>query len=171
MKMYVLQVYTGKEIEIAGCIRNIGIPAYAPQEARLIRRGGTWREEARTLLPGYVFINLDSVAEDYYRLRQISGIVRFLELNGGRAVALTEPEARMILSWCSGGTAPVSTVLVEGNTVTPLDGPLKVYANAGRPIKYNLHRRQATIFRLATIGKDLVLSFYATFKSPVNTRG
>lgn len=167
MSMYVLQVLTGQETEIRSCLEDIGIVAYVPQEVYTIRSGGAWKEQIKTLFPSYVFVALDLVHKDYYRIRQISGIIRFLELNGGAATALTTEEEKRIRSICSENKPlPVSHVEICGDRITPIDGPLKTYSDAGYDIKYDRHRRRARLFALDSIHKEIVLSFHAIIKSP-----
>ncbi|MDE6456960.1 MAG: hypothetical protein K2L38_13915, partial [Dysosmobacter sp.] len=63
---YVLQVSTGKEMAVRGTLTNNRVLAYVPRENRLIRKGGGWSQKEYTLFPGYVFLNLDYTAENYY---------------------------------------------------------------------------------------------------------
>ena len=173
MSMYVLQVLTGEEMQIRGCLLDIGVEAHVPQEIRLIRSGGRWQTRTYTLIPSYVFVALDNVTRDYYRIRQVTGIIRFLELNGGAATALTPPEEQFIRAF-GDKPAPVSHISIDGDRIIMLDGPLKVYSDAGRNIRFNMHRRQATVFKLDSIGKDILLSFNIDNnidKSPTSTRG
>lgn len=112
----------------------------------------------RVLLPSYIFVALDLVAKDYYRIRQVSGIIRFLELSGGRSAALTKDEERFIRECCH-DLLPVSQVKIENGHVVPLTGPLKHYADEGCTIRYDRHARRAVVRTLETIGKDITLSF------------
>ena len=170
MSMYVLQVLTGQETEIRKCLRDCGIEAHVPQEERLIRTGGRWITHLYTLIPSYIFVELSNIGVDYYRIRQVSGVIRLLELNGGVATALTGPEEKFIRSLCAEDRpAPVSTVQVDGGHIIPIDGPLKHYKDDGYPIRYNLHQRRALIYNLESIGKKIVLSF--DVKSPTTPRG
>ena len=170
MSMYVLQVLTGKETEIRECLQNCGIKAHVPQEERLIRTGGRWITRLYTLIPSYIFVELSDIGVDYYRIRNVSGVIRLLELNGGVATALTGPEEKFIRSICSQDLpAPVSIVEVEDGHIIPLVGPLKHYRDSGYPIRYNLHQRRALIYNLESIGKKVVLSF--DVKSPITPRG
>ena len=170
MSMYVLQVLTGQETEIRKCLRDCGIEAHVPQEERRIRTGGRWITRLYTLIPSYIFVELANIGVDYYRLRRITGVIRLLELNGGEATALTAPEEKFIRSLCSEDRpAPVSTVWVENGRITPLDGPLKLYADARYPIRYNLHQRRALIYTIESIGRKVILSF--DVKSPTTAGG
>lgn len=171
MSMYVLQVLTGKETPIRLCLHDIGIEAFVPQEERLIRVGGKWTNRLYTLFPSYVFVALDQVGMDYYRIRQVTGIIRFLELHGGAATSLSTQEERFIRGMCHDGRpAPVSHVILDGDKIVPLDGPLKVYGNAGYDIRYDRHAHRARIYTLDSIKQDVWLSF-DIIKSPDPARG
>lgn len=75
---YVIQVMTGKEDEIATKLREQGIKALVPKENRLIRSGGCWTPREYILFTGYVFLNVIYNAENYYKIKNISGVIRFL---------------------------------------------------------------------------------------------
>lgn len=160
MSMYVLQVLTGKEQEIRRCLEEKGIEAYVPLEERVIRTGGKWLSRIYTLIPSYVFVSIGNIGVDYYRIRQVTGIIRFLELHAGAATDLTPAEEKFIRSICSGGRpAPISRVEIRDGRIVPLDGPLKIYGGAGYPIRYDKHRRLAKVFTLGSIQKEIYLSF------------
>ena len=56
MSLYAVQVLTGQEAEVCRRLADRRIATLLPQERRLIRRGGAWREEPYTLFRGYVFV-------------------------------------------------------------------------------------------------------------------
>jgi Transcription antiterminator len=170
--MHVLQVLTGKETEIKRCLRDIGIEAYVPQERYSIRSGGVWKDQLKTVFPSYVFVSLNLIYTDYYRIKKVTGVIRLLELNGGAATELTKAEEKMIRSICSNDEPmPISNVEIEGDRITPLDGPLKTYSDAGYDIKYDKHQRKALLFPLDSINKEIKLSFHAVIKSPSTSSG
>lgn len=78
MQWYVIQVKTGEEAEIAGKLKNLGIRAMAPAENRPIHTNGAWSAKNYVLFPGYVFLQMDYDAENYYRLKGIPGVARLL---------------------------------------------------------------------------------------------
>ena len=63
---YVIQVMTGKEDDIAGKLKEQGIRALVPKENRLIRSGGSWSQREYILFAGYVFLNMNYNADNYY---------------------------------------------------------------------------------------------------------
>jgi transcription antitermination factor NusG len=146
-RLYVLQVLTGKEIEIRDHLIGLGMTAYVPRETVMLHCGGIWSEEERIVFSSYVFVELCFSGEKYYSLRKIDGVLRLLELQNGEAAALTGIEAKNILLMCpTENPLPLSTVeIVDGNPVT-VSGILKEYADKGMSIKYDKHRRRATLF-------------------------
>ena len=81
---YVIQVMTGKEDDIAGKLKEQGIRALVPKENRLIRSGGSWSQREYILFAGYVFLNMNYNADNYYKVKGIPGVIQFLETTGIR---------------------------------------------------------------------------------------
>lgn len=81
---YVIQVMTGKEDDIAGKLKEQGIRALVPKENRLIRSGGSWSQREYILFTGYVFLNMNYNADNYYKVKGIPGVIQFLETAGIR---------------------------------------------------------------------------------------
>lgn len=61
---------------------DLGDPCSGSREERAIRSGGGWTTKVYTLLPGYVFLALEYSAENYYRVKAIPHVLRFLGPNG-----------------------------------------------------------------------------------------
>ena len=75
---YVIQVKTGEENGIARKLKNQAIRAEVPIENRPIRSGGAWTKKEYILFPGYVFLDMDFTARNYYRVKEVPGVIRFL---------------------------------------------------------------------------------------------
>ena len=75
---YVIQVKTGEESGIARKLKNQAIRAEVPIENRPIRSGGAWTKKEYILFPGYVFLDMDFTARNYYRVKEVPGVIRFL---------------------------------------------------------------------------------------------
>lgn len=90
MSLYAVQVLTGQEAEVCRRLADRRIATLLPQERRLIRRGGAWREEPYTLFRGYVFVDTEAPLPIYYTVRGQDGVMRWL---GGkpRHAGGTEP--------------------------------------------------------------------------------
>jgi transcriptional antiterminator NusG len=126
MHWYVLHVRTGTETDIKRELQRQGYGAAVPEENVLERRGGKDVRRLKTLLPGYVFIRTALTPEDYYRILDVPNIIRFLGV--GKPEPILEHEEDYIL-WLSNEDTPLepSSVILEGDKVTVLHGPLRGY--------------------------------------------
>lgn len=162
MSMYVLQVMTGAEPAVRDALLDKGIPAYAPEENRWIRSGGAWALRRTLLFRGYVFLVSRDVLHDYYTVKRLPGVLRWLELHAGKAAALQSDEEALIHEISQ--RVLESHVTFDGKVFTPLDGPLKTYADNGCKILYNRHHRRAYVFEPLSVMRSgcLKLSFTLT---------
>ena len=96
VRWYVLQVSTGQETGVRDALQGLGIRAAVPREERAIRNGGGWTTKVYTLLPGYVFLALEYSAENYYRVKAIPHVLRFLGPNGLSPSYLTHLEVEWL---------------------------------------------------------------------------
>lgn len=142
---YVLSVKTGREASLLDVLRPLGFPAIVPQERRMVRKGGGWTTKDYTMFPGYVFINLEYNAENYYSVRGLPGVLGFLG-TGQAPSPLTYLEAEWIKSLRGADDAPIEPtkvrLLADGN-VEILSGVLQNFT--GRPIRFDKHGRRATV--------------------------
>lgn len=107
---------------------------------------GQWRDLHEKLMPGYVFIASDAIADLYPELRRVPALTKLLGRNEGEIfVPLAESEADWLERITEGGIeAGLSRVAVaEGDTVTILSGPLTDME--GRIRKIHLHKRIAEV--------------------------
>lgn len=95
-KWYVLQVTTGKEIDIQQRLQDRGIKAVVPIENRIIRKGGKWINQEYVVFTGYIFIYLCYDWHKYYAMSGIPGIIKILG-GGQNPTALTKSETKFIL--------------------------------------------------------------------------
>ena len=103
VRWYVLQVSTGQETAVREALEGLGVRAAMPREERLIRSGGGWTTKVYTLLPGYVFLALEYSAENYYRVKAIPHVLRFLGSNGLSPSYLTHLEVEWLRLLDNGG--------------------------------------------------------------------
>lgn len=103
VRWYVLQVTTGQETGVRDALQTLGIRAAVPREERAIRSGGGWTTKVYTLLPGYVFLALEYSAENYYRVKAIPHVLRFLGSNGLSPSYLTHLEVEWLRLLDNGG--------------------------------------------------------------------
>lgn len=149
---YVLQVETGQERSVRQALDGLGIIARVPVEDRPIRKGGEWTKKEYTLFPGYVFLNLEYNAENYYRVRAVPHVLRFLGTSGLSPSPLTYLEAEWIKALSGDGT-PLEPTLVRRQP----DGTLKIVSGVlgnfpSRSIEYNRRTRRAKV-ELSVCGK------------------
>lgn len=157
--MYVIQVLTGKENDIAGKLTEVGIRALVPKENRLIRSGGTWLQREYVLFTGYVFLDMAYDADGYYRVRGIPGVVRFLG-DARNPSKLSHLENEWIRLLTGKDNAPIEPTVVrveEDGSVKVLTGVLEKFEN--RIIRYDKRNRKA-VFEITLCGekKEVQLS-------------
>lgn len=108
---YVIQVKTGEESGIARKLKNQAIRAEVPIENRPIRSGGAWTKKEYILFPGYVFLDMDFTARNYYRVKEVPGVIRFLgDSKAPSTLSYLEAEWIRILS---GSGEPLEPTLVR----------------------------------------------------------
>ena len=148
---YVIQVAPGTEQKTETLIRErveTGLYDRCFHPLRHVRKKfrGEWRDLHEKLMPGYVFITSDAIAELYPELRRVPALTKLLGRNDGEVfVPLAEEEADWLEKVTEGGMeAGLSQVAVaEGDVVTILSGPLMDME--GRIRKINLHKRIAEV--------------------------
>lgn len=142
---YVLQVKTGDEQRIRDALLTGGIRAATPMENSLIRKGGTWTSRERILFPSYVFVELEYNAENYYRCKGVTGVIRFLG-TGSTPSPLTYQEEEWVKDLSSADAQPLQPTKVRKNedgSVEILDGVLKTVH--GKVVKFNPRNKRAIL--------------------------
>ncbi|NCB52456.1 MAG: antiterminator LoaP [Clostridia bacterium] len=156
MSWYVLHVRTGAELSIKDELTRKTYKAAAPAEMRAERRNGQWQLQKRLLLPGYIFVNVDLSDRDYYIIRDIPGVIRFL------GTACPEPIRRDeedYILWLANEDAPLSPsrLLMEGGRARVLSGPLR--GREGTIVRINRRQRRAVLaITMAGYPKEISLS-------------
>lgn len=141
---YVIQVMTGKENDIAGKLNEQGIKALVPKENRLIRSGGSWTQREYILFTGYVFLNMNYNADNYYKAKGIPGVIQFLG-DSRNPSRLSYLEAEWITLLTGADNAPIEPTTVriqEDGTFKIVKGVLEKLEN--RIVKYDKRNRKAT---------------------------
>lgn len=112
--IYVLQVMSGKELDVRSLLERQEITAYVPRERILIRKKGLWSKMIKLLFPSYVFVDIDYSAEMFHKINPISGVIRFL----GKPTPLPKREAD-IIRWLSnnGEIIEPSPLTVNGDRI------------------------------------------------------
>ncbi len=162
--IYVLQVLTGKEIEVAEKLREEGLKSLVPREHRLIRTRGSWTYKDYCLIPGYVFVEMTYTAENYYRVKRLPGVVKLLG-DPGNPSGLSYLEAEWIGVLTGKDNAPVSPTLVrirKDGTTEILSGPLVPFE--GRITKMDKRSRRAA-FTITLLGEEKEVTLSITLES------
>lgn len=143
--MYVIQVMTGQEEAIAGKLNDQGIRALVPKENRMIRSGGTWGQKVYVLFNSYVFLDMTYNADNYYKVKGMPGVIRFLgdSCNPSR---LSWLEAEWILRMTERKNAPIEPSVIrvgEDGSLTVVDGVLEKFKN--RIVRYDKRNRRVIV--------------------------
>ena len=145
MKMYVLQVRSGYEFPVCEKLKNQGFDAVLPVRQEFIRRGGQWHIYEKIIFTQYVFLRSEITEKNYYQIKKIDGVVRFLGFENGVLQPLNHAEQSYI-EWLWNGGKPVEPSKIY---VTPsgdkmiMSGILRKYS--GDKIDYCLRQRKASI--------------------------
>lgn len=156
---YVIQTMTGREDDVAGNLKEQGIKALVPKENRLIRSGGSWVQKEYILFAGYVFLEMGYNAENYYRVKNIPGVIRFLG-DSRNPSTLSYLEAEWIMLLTGKDNAPIEPTIVrvcEDGSVKAIKGVLERFES--RVLKIDKRNRKAT-FEITVCGekKEVQLS-------------
>lgn len=140
---YVIQVKTNEEKSIARKLQEHGLKAVVPLENRPIRKGGTWTTQEYVLFPSYIFLNIIYNAENYYRVKGMPGVIRFLG-DTRYPATLSYLEAEWIIALAGGGK-PIEPALVHevDNQLVIVDGVLKRFE--GQIQKIDKRSRKALV--------------------------
>lgn len=155
---YVLQVKTGDEIKVRDALCDKGVKALVPQETRMIRKDGKWGRRLYTLIPSYVFVNIQFAAEIYYTIRAIPNVIRFLG-SGYEPSTLSYLEAEWI-RLLAGDGEPLEPTVVR----VPEDGRPEIVGGVlahfpARVVEYDLrHKRAKVTITLCGEQRELQLS-------------
>ena len=120
---YVLYVLYGREREISGVIRKMGLRVVSPSRIMLEHSKGAWREVERPLLPGYVFLEISDLPRLYNAIMKIPGAMRFLGADGPESVPC-EDMAYMLRLGRGGEAWGISSGQTADGTLLVTEGPL-----------------------------------------------
>lgn len=160
---YVIQVMTGKEDAIARNLKEQGIKALVPKENRLIRSGGSWTRREYILFTGYVFLDMKYDAENYYKVKNLPGVIKFLgDSKNPSRLSYLEAEWIMLLTGKDNTPIEPTTVKVdEDGSIKVVKGVLERFEN--RVVKYDKRNRKATFeITICNEKKEVQLSIQLT---------
>lgn len=163
MEIYVLHVASGMELTVKERLEREGYSSndvIVPTEERLERCRGEWIKRNRLLMPGYVFVYVDLSIQNYYKIRKVPGVLRFL--GSDKPSALSEAE-RMQLFWLYGEGGVFKPSVIRDcpqGRIEIIDGPLVGHEEA--IVKLDRHRRKVKV-RMPFAGESLVFNLSVHF--------
>ena len=144
---YVIQVYTGKELEIAQQCRDRvadeGEDVFVPLAERWTKIRGERTQITSRLFPGYVFIETDKIEDFHKRLNRIYAMTKVLRT--GDEMTPIQKEEEEYLRKLGGDEHVVrySEGYIEGDKLVVTSGPLKDFE--GKIKKILRHKRLVVI--------------------------
>ncbi|MCX7747202.1 MAG: antiterminator LoaP [Clostridia bacterium] len=88
------------------------------------RRSGKWTYIIKPLFPGYVLVNGNIDAEEFYKFKDVPGIIKLLR-SGYEPLKIDEYELEFINKLiCNDETIGYSNILIENGKAVVIDGPL-----------------------------------------------
>ncbi len=153
---YVVQVYTGREEEIARqCRERVakeGEEVFIPLAERMTKAGGERAVVKTKLFPGYVFIETDHVEDMYLRLKKIKAMTKLLKTGGEITPLYPEEEAYLKKLSGEGHVVRYSEGYLEGDRLVVTSGALKDYE--GR-IKKILRHKRLVVLEVPLLGRKV----------------
>lgn len=139
-RWYVLQVSTGKEIEVKNRLEQQGYKVLVPLLEKQIRRKGVWNKQFDVIFTGYVFVKLDYRWSDYYYMCTLPDVIKIL--GGGRSpIPLSDEEIMTVRKLDMLSSA--SLVKFEDSKLIPLKGLLLEFKDS--LISYKRRQKRAVI--------------------------
>lgn len=153
---YVIQVYTGKEQEIAQQCRDRvmedGEDVFVPLAERWTKIRGERTLITSRLFPGYVFIETERIEDFYQRLNRIYAMTKVLRT--GEEMTPIQPEEEEYLRKLSGSGHVVkySEGYMEGDRLVVTSGPLKDFAGN---VKKVLRHKRLVVMEVPLLGRTV----------------
>lgn len=153
---YVIQVYTGRELEIAQQCRDRviedGEDVFVPLAERWTKVRGERTLITSRLFPGYVFIETGRIEDFYKRLNRIYAMTKVLRI--GEEMTPLHPEEEEYLRRLGGEEHVVkySEGYIEGDKLVVTSGPLKDFE--GR-VKKILRHKRLVVLEVPLLGRTV----------------
>ena len=125
------------------------------------RKGGIWYEREETLLPGYVLINGEMNHDKLAMLRDVPDFIKLLK-TGDEIRPIPENEIFVLGTLMQDGeTIGISDIIIEGDKVAVVDGPLKSLEGIVKSIDKRKGRARIRVSflgdeRLVTVGVNII---------------
>lgn len=151
---YVIQVYTGHEMEIAQKCRNRIImedeDVFVPLAERQTKIRGEWQVIKTKLFPGYVFVETERPRDLYMRLKEIKVMTRLL-MTGEEITPLYREEEEYLRNLQDEAhVVRYSEGYLEGDRLIVTDGALAGYEGK---IKKLLRHKRLVVLEVPLLGR------------------
>ncbi len=156
---YVIQVYTGRELEIAKqCRERVvveGEDVFVPQAERWTKIHGEKRLITSRLFPGYVFIETEKIQDFHTRLNRICSMAKILKT--GEEMTPIQLEEEEYLKRLGGYEHVVqySEGYIEGEKLVVTSGPLKDFKGK---VKKILRHKRLVVMEVPLLGHTVVVT-------------
>lgn len=153
---YVIQVYTGKELEIAQQCRervaDEGEDVFVPLAERWTKIRGERTLITSRLFPGYVFIETERIEDFYKRLNRVYAMTKVLRTGDEMTPIQKEEEEYLKRLGGKEHVVKYSEGYMEGDKLVVTSGPLKDFE--GR-IKKILRHKRLVVIEVTLLGQTV----------------
>lgn len=153
---YVIQVYTGREAEIAGQCRSRvmeeGEEVFIPLVERMTKVHGEWAQVKTRLFPGYVFIETDRPGDLYMRLKRVKAMTKLLKTGEEITPLYREEEEYLKGLQDKDHVVRYSEGYLEGDRLTVTAGALRGYEGK---IKKILRHKRLVVLEVSLLGRKV----------------
>lgn len=156
--VYVLQVVTGKELQVKKRLEELGIIAYVPEVFRWKRKAAEWTRDLTIPFKSYVFVEMTWSARNYFLVTQIENVIRLL-CNDANGIHLSWMEAEWIRILSDDAFREPAEVKIEESGMVVITESL-LYLQS-KITKVDKHKRSATI-ELSILGETYRIIFGIT---------
>ncbi len=151
---YVIQVYTGRELEIAQQCRDRvmsdGEDVFVPLAERWTKIRGERTLITSRLFPGYVFIETDQIEDFYQRLNRIYAMTKVLRTGEEMTPIQKEEEAYLRRLGGDEHVVKYSEGYMEGDRLVVTSGPLKDFEGN---VKKILRHKRLVVMEVPLLGQ------------------
>ena len=153
---YVIQVYTGRELEIAQQCRDRvaeeGEDVFVPLAERWTKIRGERTLITSRLFPGYVFIETERIEDFYKRLNRIYGMTKVLRTGDEMTPIQKEEEEYLRRLGGEEHVAKYSEGSIEGDKLVVTSGPLKDFEGN---VKKILRHKRLVVMEVSLLGQTV----------------
>lgn len=150
-----LHVLTGEELEVKKVAQKNGFNVIVPRRILKEQKNREWKSVERILIPGYVFVQAEMTAENYYTLEAVPGLINILRGASADPEPVPENEMKVIFSLTrDSDLVGISDIYYEGQDIKVASGPLQ--GMEGNIVKVDKRRFRAKV-KFTIAGNEKVI--------------